>query len=151
MISISKTHKILFVCKGNICRSPFAKYYSKKILPNTMDISSSGYYSKTGRKCPTRAIKAAREYGINLKSHRSSVISKNMIEDVDIIFIFDDENKYMLFSSFPFAIEKIHLLGSLSENLPDIIPDPYGKNYISYKMTYQLISQAVHIINKSIK
>jgi len=151
MIKLSDVNTILFVCKGNICRSPFAQYYAQKIFPESMDILSSGYYSETGRKCPMKAIKAAKEFGIKLKNHRSTLITKELIQDAQIIYVFDEENKQTLNTLFPNAKNKIFLLGTLIENLPTIIPDPYCKKYSDYKRTYKLISQSIEYINNSME
>jgi len=151
MVTLSDVNKILFVCKGNICRSPFAQYYSQKLFPKSIKISSSGYYSETGRKCPKKAIKAAKEFDIQLENHRSTLTTKDLIQDAQVIFIFDEENRQTLYSLFPFAKRKIYLLGSLNENSPTIISDPYSKKYSQYKMTYQLISHFIDIINNSLK
>lgn len=145
--SLSDTSKILFVCKGNICRSPFAQYYAQKVFPSSVKISSSGYHEKTGRKCPWKAIKAAKEYNIQLKNHRSSLVSKDLIQDSQFIFIFDEENRKTLHSQFPYAKNKIYFLGSLNEKLATIINDPYGKEFSQYKITFKLISKYIDIIN----
>ena len=151
MIKLSDVNSILFVCKGNICRSPFAQYYAQKIFPESMTILSSGYYSETGRKCPIKAIKAAKEYGVKLEKHRSTLITKELIQDAQIIYIFDEENKQTLDTLFPNAKNKIYLLGTIIENIPTIISDPYCKKYSQYKRTYQLISQSIECINNSMK
>jgi len=150
MLPLSMEDNILFICKGNICRSPFAKYYAQKILPKTMNILSSGHYSETGRRCPMKAIKAAKEYDIDLRNHRSTLVTKELIQNVKIIYIFDEENRDVLFSQFPFTQGKIYLLGAIDKNLPNIIPDPYGNNYCQYKKTYYIISQAIDSINNSL-
>lgn len=151
MATLSNANTILFVCKGNICRSPFAQYYAQKILPKSINILSSGYYPETGRLCPMKAIKAAKEFGIQLENHQSTLITKELIQDAQIIYIFDEENRQILDSLFPFAKRKIYLLGTLIENSPTIISDPYGKKYSQYKRTYELISHFIDIINNSLK
>lgn len=148
MIKLSDLNTILFVCKGNICRSPFAQYYAKKKLPKSIDILSSGYYSETGRKCPMKAIKAAKEFDINLENHLSTQVTKELIQDVQIIYVFDEENKHVLDILFPYAKNKIFLLGALFEIFPKIISDPYGKRYSQYRKTYQLISNSIDRLNK---
>ncbi len=151
MVILSETNTILFVCKGNICRSPFAKYYAEKILPKSMNILSSGHYLETGRRCPKKAVKAAKEFGIDLRNHRSTTLSKNLIQDAQIIYIFDEEDREVLLSLFPFAKKRIYFLGTSSEDISIIIPDPHGKKYSQYKRTYQLISQSIECINNSME
>jgi len=141
---------ILFVCKGNICRSPFAQYYAEKIFSKTMKILSCGYYSEINRKCPVEAITAAKEFDINLEKHRSSLINMDLVKNAQIIFVFDEENRQLLLSQYPSAKKKIYLIGLLNKNQPKVISDPYGKNYYQYKTTYQLISEAIDNFKKII-
>jgi len=149
-VTLSEVNKILFVCKGNICRSPFAQYYSQKVFPKSIEISSSGYYSKIGRKCPKKAIKAAKEFGIQLENHRSTLVTEDLIKEAQVIYIFDEENRQILNSLFPFAKNKIFLLGSLNENSPKIISDPYSKEFFQYKITFKLISKYIDMLNNSL-
>ena len=146
-LKLSDINSILFVCKGNICRSPFAQYYAQKIFPGSINIESSGYYSEIGRKCPNKAIKAAKEYGIKLQNHRSTFISKDKIEEAKIIYVFDQENYEMLNKLYPDVRSKISFLGNANNSFSTIISDPYGKKYDQYKKTYQLISQSLDYIN----
>lgn len=139
---------ILFVCKGNICRSPFAQYYTEKILPKSMKIVSCGYYSEINRKCPVEAITAAKEYDINLENHKSSLVNMDLVKKSQIIFVFDEENRQLLLSQYPYVKNKIYLLGLLNKNKHTIISDPYGNDYYHYKKTYQLIAKALDNFKK---
>ncbi len=58
--AIRNANSILFVCKGNICRSPFAYSYLKGKYPSNTGIMSAGYYPKKDRIPPEAAIKAAK-------------------------------------------------------------------------------------------
>src|SRR5690606_27321391 len=83
--------RLLFVCKGNICRSPFAVKYAKKHMPGWY-ISSARYYPVTGRCSPPEAIQCASEFGIDLHRHYSMGLSLDIVEKADALIVFDLEN-----------------------------------------------------------
>jgi protein-tyrosine-phosphatase/predicted ATP-grasp superfamily ATP-dependent carboligase len=138
--------KILFVCKGNICRSPFAHYYLKAKIDNKINISSCGYYPIDGRKCPNRAIEAAEALEINLNSHRSKIVTEKDISSADIIFTFDEDNIRMLCQLFPKMKTKIFRISSLDINMPLEIDDPYGQDKEYCYKIYEKIRDLIDVL-----
>ncbi len=139
--ALKKVRTILFLCKGNICRSPFAHYYFKTICPSNINITSCGYYPIERRTCPLEAIETAKRFGIDLTTHRSNVVNENIIQRADIIFTFDGENLRTILSQFPSAKSKIYRISSLDINTPLSIKDPYGQGVNFYFETYKKIKQ----------
>src|SRR5208337_852450 len=91
-LAFSRAKNVLFVCKGNICRSPFAQYFLLSLVGNSKKVMSCGYFPQSGRPSPREAIKAAQEWGIELKGHRSVLLSKEFIDFSDIVIVFDEDN-----------------------------------------------------------
>ena len=144
--SIKNANNILFVCMGNICRSPFAQYYAQTILPKTVNILSCGYDTYDDRSSPHEAIAAAKKFGIDLTNHRSKVINKNLIENAQAIFVFDEKTRHIVLSRFPFSKKKVHRLGLLVGKKQPIIADPYGGNLKTFIETYQDIIKALNYV-----
>ena len=144
--SIKNANNILFVCMGNICRSPFAQYYAQTILPKTVKILSCGYDTYDDRSSPHEAIAAAKKFGIDLTNHRSKVINKNLIENAQAIFVFDEKTRHIVLSRFPFSKKKVHRLGLLVGKKQPIIADPYGGNLKTFIETYQDIIKALNYV-----
>jgi len=138
--------RILFVCKGNICRSPFAEYYARRIFPSSLEISSFGYYPKSGRPSPANAQTASQANGIDLTGHRSQIISQEDIDQADIVFVFDEENRRTLLERYPDARRRIYFLGCLSSEGKMQIKDPYGGQVKEFEKTYNLIEHALDSI-----
>lgn len=134
---------VLFICKGNICRSPFAELYYKSSAKDKYNIVSCGYYPVTDRTCPDNAITAAQELGIDLQQHRSKLLNKKMVDQADVIYIFDKENKSTLLSIFPHIKNKVIFLGLIFEVEKKIIDDPYGGTLDQFRKTYKIISQSI--------
>lgn len=123
--SLRTATRILFVCKGNICRSPLAEAYVRAKLPAKMQVDSSGYYPRAGRGSPSPAIQAAKRLELDLETHRSQIVDEQRMRRADIVFVFDDENYCELKARFPAHRHKLFLLGAFADG--DVyIQDPYG-------------------------
>ncbi len=139
---------ILFVCKGNICRSPFAEYYLKSKLasgtPGGFRVLSTGFIEKINRTSPDTAISVAREFGIDLSTHRSSKIDEKMVVQSDLIFVMDFELMQMMKVLFPNHATRVHFLSIFNPNGSDLeISDPYGGQARHFKKVYQQIADSL--------
>ena len=143
--------KVLFVCKGNICRSPFAEQYAREKLPHLARIDSCGYYPVSNRPSPKNAVLAASDFDVDLSPHRSAEISSNAVEQAEVIFVFDFENFHTVQKQFPQAKAKTFLLSSAQESLPTEIVDPYGGTVDDFRAIYREISSAVDSLATSCK
>jgi protein-tyrosine phosphatase len=144
--SMKNAKNILFVCMGHICRSPFAQFYAKTFLPKSVEVLSCGYDTYDGRSSPYEAIAAAKKFGIDLKNHRSKVITKNLIENAQVIFVFDEKTRHIVLSCYPSSKKKVHRLGLLAGKKQPIIADPYGGNLKTFIETYQDIIKALNYV-----
>ena len=82
--------KIMFVCTGNICRSPMGHYYLQKLvndagLENDYLISSCGTYANNGESSTINAIESMKKYGVDMNKHRATNIANTDIEDYDLV------------------------------------------------------------------
>lgn len=142
-----RAERILFVCKGNICRSPFAELYAKAKGWPAKTITSSGYFPTARRCCPDIAVQAARTLGVDMTEHRSDVLNDETIARADVIFTFDWENYYRLRSSYPSAGRKLFsLAGVLKHSHGLAIDDPYSHEQSVYEATYRTIAEAVDVL-----
>ncbi|WP_182870595.1 ATP-grasp domain-containing protein [Rhodopirellula sp. JC639] len=139
----TKATNILFVCKGNICRSPYAEHYARQRLPKTMSVRSCGYYPVSGRSAPELAQKVARQRGIDLSSHRSQVIHTELIREADLIFTFDDQNRETVLTQFPDASDRVFALGNFCTRFPCRVVDPYGGQESGFQAVYDQIVEAI--------
>jgi protein-tyrosine-phosphatase/predicted ATP-grasp superfamily ATP-dependent carboligase len=134
---------VLFVCKGNICRSPFADAVAREAFPATVRVRSAGYFPTSGRPSPQEARTAAREFGVDLDAHRSNGLDAQTIADADVIFVFDDEDRRAVLARDNTARRKIHHLGVFSPAATPIIADPYGGDVDRFRETYQAIARSI--------
>jgi predicted ATP-grasp superfamily ATP-dependent carboligase/protein-tyrosine-phosphatase len=125
-------HSILFVCHGNIIRSPMAKaLLVQKLKQNGtkhVRIVSAGLHASSCRKADPRAQTVAREFGICLDDHRSQRVTAKMIEEADVIFVMDFVNEAELVAEYPQAAKKTCLMGGLFEGEEVELSDPYDRD-----------------------
>ncbi len=136
---MNQAQSVLFVCKGNICRSPFAEAYAKGIFGEKVQVSSGGYYPVENRVCPAQSVQSAKHFGIDLANHRSTLITEDSVGKAELIFTFDSENQRTLMKRYPFAKERIHRLGLLTPRGPTFIKDPFGKSSTEFDAAYRNI------------
>lgn len=132
---------VLFVCKGNISRSPFAELLLKKHSEKT--VLSAGYYPEENRQAPDVAVEVAAQWNVSLAEHRSRVLNESMIRQADIIFIFDYDNYIQVSRVYPTAKDKISFLGALCNSGNTYIQDPWGKDNGAFKEAYSKIDEVV--------
>ena len=140
--ALRRARTVLFVCKGNICRSPFAHQVASRAFPDSVRVLSAGHYPITGRPCPDEAQIAAREFGVELAAHRSNGLDRQVIEAADVIFVFDEEDRRQVLARDATAEPKVHRLGVLAPG-PAVIADPYGGPVERFRVTYSTIARNV--------
>jgi len=137
----AEVSRVVFVCKGNICRSPFAADYARRILPERISVASAGYYPEPSRRCPSGAVTVASSFGVDLSDHRSTVLDRVMAEGAGLIFVFDDENHERLVRDFPQVRDRVFFTGSLCDDDEFAIPDPWGGDAVTFERCYTTISR----------
>ena len=134
---------IAFVCFGNICRSPFAERLASQRLGSARRVASAGHFPEEGRRSPEPAVAAAERFGVDLRPHRSRVLSDELVEEANAIFVFDQQNYHAVLREHPRAKGSVHFIGALSEKGPLFVPDPFGGPAEAYRLAYRRISDLI--------
>ena len=138
--AIASAGSILFVCHGNICRSPFAEIIAQQLT--TLPVNSAGTHPLGGRSCPSEAIQAATSQGVKLCDHRSRTLDNSMIDAADIIFVFDVRNERDILAKFPYARSKVYQIACLDDGKYDVA-DPYGDGIAAFENCYKRLAKLV--------
>jgi protein-tyrosine-phosphatase/predicted ATP-grasp superfamily ATP-dependent carboligase len=141
--AVAAAPSVLFLCKGNICRSPFAEQLARTLLPSAALVRSAGYFPHAGRPCPAHAVAAARRWGVDLASHRSRQVTEAMLRDAAAILVFDDDNHQWVAEHCPQAKDRTFFLGGLNPSGPVYIDDPEGADLEVFGRVYQAIAEAL--------
>ncbi len=125
--------KVLFVCMGNICRSPTAQGVFRKMLAeagleSSVHVESAGTHAyHVGEPPDARALQAAKRRGIEIGDLRARQVTPDDFRDFDFILAMDWENLALLQQQCPRAHKhKLHLLMRFAgEHDAATVPDPY--------------------------
>ena len=144
--------KILFVCLGNICRSPLAEgiaknHIQKNNLSFEVDSCGTGDWHEGENPCEN-SIKVAKQNAIDISSQISRPITKKDFTYYDKIIALDDSNVANLLKMGA-PKEKISKLGFYGYQSEDV-PDPYFFNgFEGFEKVYEMIEVCVFNLLKS--
>ena len=135
---------ILFVCHGNICRSPYAAAVARRELPPTVTVASAGFIGMD-RPSPPEAVATAAERGSDLIPHRSRPISRDALRDSTLIIVMDAEQRRRLLSAEWTVTLPVILLGDLDpEPITErTIPDPVDQPVGAFRSCYERIDRCM--------
>lgn len=151
--------KVLFVCMGNICRSPtaegvFRSHVEKHNLQHAIFIDSAGTHSyHVGNQPDRRAQEAAKARGIDLSALRARRVSLEDFEHYDYILAMDRPNYEDLCQDCPAEFRhKVELFMSYAEGLDEQeVPDPYYGAKKGFEYVLDLVEAASEGLLRAIK
>ncbi len=117
--------RLLFLCHGNICRSPFALRLGQQSLPD-IETESAGFHMTEHRGTPSDLQQLAKAMGIDLSNCSSRYVTAEQVEKADLILLMDSANFRQLANDFPQALGRATMLGLFSVLRSPEIADPYG-------------------------
>jgi protein-tyrosine phosphatase len=115
---------VIFLCLGNLCRSPFAAAVATPRL-HGVTVSSAGFLRHDGRASPARFVETARSFGVDLSAAHARRVSAAQIAGAQLIVCMDLDNLSRLAAEFPDALERTTLLGLFDPDVPPEVRDPY--------------------------
>lgn len=129
--------RVLFVCTGNICRSPIAEVLLRHRLEQEgitdWEVASAGTWTIDGRPASHYAIQLMTEQGLDLSPHRSQAVSRRLVEQADLVLVMTHSHAEALRLEFPDQVAKIHLLSEVKGGHRYDIKDPYGGSLAEYQ------------------
>ena len=137
---------LIFVCTGNVCRSPMAEYLMiERFGKNTCwSVASAGISAVPGMPASAPAVTVMAELGIDIRRHRSQMLTRGLIEAATLVVVMTGFHKLAIDSQFPGNGMKVRLLKSFSPNGGGgDVPDPIGLSEEVYRRTRQEIDDAL--------
>lgn len=123
----SRPHHLLFVCSGNICRSPMAEYLARQHADVTgidVEARSAGTLGLVNRPAEPKMVKVGAELGLDLTPHVCQPITDELVAWADRIYVMEIAHRGHLEEFHPGSRGKVELLGRYDG--VDEIDDPIG-------------------------
>ena len=151
--------KVLFVCSGNICRSPtaegvFRHLVEKEGLSDLIQTDSVGFESyHVGDAPDKRAQRAAAKRGYNLSSLRARTITQEDFKKFDLILAMDRGHLALLNRACPTEYKnRIHLFMKYAQRFTEEeVPDPYYGDMENFEHVLDLVEDAAQGIIEHLK
>jgi len=133
---------VLVICKGNICRSPFAANLLSA-HPISAQVLSAGLEAGCDDPADPSAVRAASRRGMALDAHRTRRLTGTDIAWADLVVGMEGTHAAALAARWPVARAKVRLLGHFLANPPYTIDDPWGHSEEVFDHTFDRIERAV--------
>jgi protein-tyrosine phosphatase len=143
---------LLFVCKGNICRSPFAAMLAAKLLQASgrgeIRCTSAGIEPSRERVSPEAAVASARNYDVQLRPHTAVRLTEALMASHDVIIVMEPaqlDRVRLLWPAYRDRVFLLSLFGTPARQSYDRfhIADPYGKTVDVFDICYARIYESV--------
>ncbi len=147
---------VVFVCTGNICRSPMAEGILKDIILDAyqahnsivpVEVLSAGTRTQNGHPASGHAVHVAKKHGINLNFHRSRVLTEPIMKTADLLLTMETAHRDYIKEMVPESLN-VHPLKAYGRNdldgseILDVF-DPIGSDYETYREVFDELQREI--------
>ncbi|MGQ9557635.1 MAG: low molecular weight protein arginine phosphatase [Desulfurispora sp.] len=140
--------RILFVCTGNTCRSSMAAALAEALrdeLPSgaEIEILSAGTAALRGMPASAHAVAVLAESGIDLSHHRATPLSRELVQQVDLVLTMTRQHRQQVLALCPEAAGRVYTLAQYAAGRDADVPDPFGGDRELYRQTARQLAELV--------
>jgi protein-tyrosine phosphatase len=147
---------VLFICTGNLCRSPIGEGILKHKLAEkrigSVSVSSAGTFGLDGRPAAELAVEVAAQHEIDISDHLARHVTREMLDGADIVVGMERDHIVEANVVFKDSEGKYRLLTDYGP--PELrgtdIADPYGGPMKGFQVAYERIAKCVEGLLKEI-
>jgi len=143
---------VVFVCLGNICRSPYAAALLRRLAPlPDLRVSSAGFIGP-GRPAAPDAVETAGARGIDLTAHSSRLLTADMVATAGLVVVMDARQARAV-RRLGAAASRVLVLGDLDPQPIGrrAIPDPFQQPAEVFSATYDRIDRCLTVLAGELK
>lgn len=134
--------KALFVCTGNMCRSPMAMLMLRHALKqqniNGIEVDSAGTMRHEKPMTPL-AVETLKKHEIDVEPYTSKFVDKALYDGADFVFVMTEAHKIMLSALYGKSEKVVEMSMFLNRE----VVDPYGLGEDAYEQTFKDLSEAL--------
>jgi glycine hydroxymethyltransferase len=147
-IALRTVKSVLFVCTGNICRSPIAEGLFRQLVGNRTDIEvgSAGVHAVRGQPPSLYAVQVCKDGGVDISGLRSQPLTATLVDRATHIFAMTGAHLETIHLLFPNGADKAYLLREFEEAGTTVwrdVPDPIGLGRDVYEVCARTIKNAL--------
>ncbi|MBV8815941.1 MAG: serine hydroxymethyltransferase [Verrucomicrobia bacterium] len=134
--TLNRQKTILFICTGNVCRSPMAEGLFRAMIRERPDLNviSAGVSTYPGQPPSAHAVEVLANLGIDISTQRSRPISEELVEAATWVVAMTRGHMDSIIYLYPQAAEKTYLLREFEPDAASLdISDPIGMGLDAYK------------------
>lgn len=136
-----RPRRILVVCHGNICRSPYLQAVLQRALPD-LAVTSAGFFG-SGRAVPEISITLSAMRGLDLSGYRSRPLTQSTVNSADLVIVMDSDQARQIARMFPIKRTRIVIAGDLDPRFDAsrAITDPWNRSSDVFESSFERLDR----------
>jgi low molecular weight protein-tyrosine phosphatase len=141
LLSMPRPRRILVVCDGNLCRSPYLEAVLQRHLPD-IAVTSAGFVG-SDRAVPKISVALSAQRGFQLERYRSRPITQSKVQDADLVIVMDAQQARRIARMFRVERDRIVIAGDLEPTFDTsrAIRDPWNKSAETFQATFDRLDR----------
>ncbi|MGF1630381.1 MAG: low molecular weight phosphatase family protein [Kiloniellaceae bacterium] len=148
-VDFTKVQRLVFVCQGNVCRSPFGHHLAQKLIEK-VPVCSLGLGTGTGHPADALATEVASDFGVDLAVHKSTAVIDFAIRPGDLFLVMEDRHLRVLAPLLQGRDVQVALLGLWCRPPLALIYDPHRLSRDYFTTCFRRIKQAVEAMQRAL-
>lgn len=144
-VDFGQVKRLVFVCQGNVCRSPFGHHLAEKMMGD-IPVRSLGLGAASGQPADALATATAGEFGVDLSAHRTTALDDFTVADGDLYLVMEDRHMRALRPFLTGHKVQVGLLGLWCRPRLALLYDPHGLTRGYFMTCFHRIKQAVETL-----